>query len=215
MELLNEDRQRELLAQPESRMGYQRVEVFLRDGNSRLGTVFSTEYLLYSEEPADRLKESPNHRKRILMFERNELGVGDQILSLKVRESEAGVSSRVQETSVPRTASSGASEAPEEVARRGEIQTLLSLFQRSPRNSLWRAVARYVCNYCRGCKARQDGARRVKQCTLPNPKPAVHVFTIGPPLKTKLKGGIAQPAYGQPGGGVEVIFCERLAGSKQ
>jgi hypothetical protein len=32
------------------------------------------------------------------------------------------------------------------------------------------------------------------------------VFTIDPPIRTKLKRGVAQAAYGQPGGGVEVIF---------
>jgi len=35
MELLNEDRQRELLEQPESGMGYQTVEITLRNGESR------------------------------------------------------------------------------------------------------------------------------------------------------------------------------------
>jgi len=46
----------------------------------------------------------------------------------------------------------------------------------------------------------------VKRDALPNPKPAVHVFTIDPPVRTKLKCGITQPVYGQSGGGVEVIF---------
>ena len=32
------------------------------------------------------------------------------------------------------------------------------------------------------------------------------VFTIQPKEKTKLKRGIVEPAYGEPGGGVEVIF---------
>jgi hypothetical protein len=52
----------------------------------------------------------------------------------------------------------------------------------------------------------KTGRDAVKRYALPNPAPAVHVFTIAPPVKTKLKRGVAQPAYGQPGGGVEVIF---------
>ena len=52
----------------------------------------------------------------------------------------------------------------------------------------------------------KTGRDAVKRYALPNPAPAVHVFTIAPPVKTKLKCGVAQPAYGQPGGGVEVIF---------
>jgi hypothetical protein len=41
---------------------------------------------------------------------------------------------------------------------------------------------------------------------LPNPAPAVNVFTIKPVTATPIQVGIAQPAYGQPGGGIEVIF---------
>ena len=52
----------------------------------------------------------------------------------------------------------------------------------------------------------KTGRDAVKRYALPNPAPAVHVFTIDPPLRTRLKRGVAQPAYGQPGGGVEVIF---------
>ena len=52
----------------------------------------------------------------------------------------------------------------------------------------------------------KTGRDAVKRYALPNPAPAVYVFTIDPPLRTNLKRGVAQPAYGQPGGGVEVIF---------
>jgi hypothetical protein len=52
----------------------------------------------------------------------------------------------------------------------------------------------------------KTGRDAVKRYALPNPKPAVYVLTIDPPIRTKLKRGVAQPAYGQPGGGVEVIF---------
>ena len=52
----------------------------------------------------------------------------------------------------------------------------------------------------------KTGRDAVKRYALPNPKPAVYVFTIDPPLRTTLKRGVAQPAYGQPGGRVEVIF---------
>ena len=43
MELLNEDRQRELIAQPESGMGYQDVAIELRNGETRYGTAFNAE----------------------------------------------------------------------------------------------------------------------------------------------------------------------------
>ncbi len=52
----------------------------------------------------------------------------------------------------------------------------------------------------------RTGKEAVARYALPNPEPAVNVFTIRPVASTPIQYGIAQPAYGQPGGGVEVIF---------
>ena len=52
----------------------------------------------------------------------------------------------------------------------------------------------------------KTGTDAVHRYALENKAPASNVFTIVPPRKTNLKRGIAQPAYGEPGGGVEVIF---------
>lgn len=52
----------------------------------------------------------------------------------------------------------------------------------------------------------RTGTDAVKRYALENKKPASNVFTINPPEKTSLKRGIVAPAYGEPGGGVEVIF---------
>lgn len=52
----------------------------------------------------------------------------------------------------------------------------------------------------------RTGEQAVQRYALPNPKPAVYVFTIEPQLGTPLRRGIVQPAYGQPGGGVEIYF---------
>jgi hypothetical protein len=130
MELLNEDRQREPLAQPESGMGYQTVEVVLRDGKSRRGTAFNTEYLLYSGEPVDRLQRITEPSRRLLMLEHNELGLGEQIVELKVVPSEATAPSRVRESSEEQTtsSSSGANEAPEEQLKEEEQFKRFSAF---------------------------------------------------------------------------------------
>jgi hypothetical protein len=52
----------------------------------------------------------------------------------------------------------------------------------------------------------KTGTDAVKRYALENKKPASNVFTIKPPEDTSLKRGIVAPAYGEPGGGVEVIF---------
>lgn len=52
----------------------------------------------------------------------------------------------------------------------------------------------------------KTGLDAVARYALPNPVPASNVFTIKPPENIDLKRGTSQPAYNQPGGGVEVIF---------
>jgi hypothetical protein len=210
MELLNEDRQRELRAQPESGMGYQIVEVALRDGKSRRGAAFNTEYLLYAEESPERLERITEPSRRLLMLERKELGFGEQIVELKVVPSEANVPSRVRESSGPQTtlSSSGANEAPEEELNREEQFKRFSAFANDRRVTATGALlpGTYATT-AEDAKQVKTGREAVKRYALPNPTPAVHVFTIDPPVMiTILKRGTAQPAYGQPGGGVEVIF---------
>jgi hypothetical protein len=61
MELLNEDWQRELIAQPELGMGYQDVAIKLRDGETRYGTAFNAEFLLYSENQRRFWRGLANH----------------------------------------------------------------------------------------------------------------------------------------------------------
>ena len=207
MELLNEDRQRELLSQPESGMGYQNVTIMLRDGEERRGIAFNTEYLLYPEEPVSLLQRIAEPSQRLVMLERKELGFGERILSLKVMPSETKLSSRVQESSLPKTTSPGADEAAEEELQQEQEFKRFSAYAKdrrvTPSRGLLPGTYATTAEDARQVKTGRDA---VKRYALPNPKPAVHVFTIDPPIRTKLKRGIAQPAYGQPGGGVEVIF---------
>lgn len=198
MELLNEDRQKELLAQPESGMGYQTVEVVLHNGKILRGTVFNTAYLLYSEEPVERLAKFTEPSERLTMLANEELGLGEEIVELKVVPRETTTLSHVQETSDSQTTSS--SGASEEFKR-------FSAFANDHRVTATHGLV--PGTYATTAKDAQHvntGSDAVQRYALPNPMPAVNVFTINPPTATPLKRGVAQPAYGQPGGGVEVIF---------
>jgi hypothetical protein len=53
---------------------------------------------------------------------------------------------------------------------------------------------------------RADLTDAVRRYALPNPAPASHVFTGSPEPGTDIQRGVAMPLFGQPGGGVEVIF---------
>jgi hypothetical protein len=52
----------------------------------------------------------------------------------------------------------------------------------------------------------KTGKDAVARYALPNPAPASNVFTVRPNKDTDIQRGIVEPAFGQPGGGVEVIF---------
>jgi hypothetical protein len=207
MELLNEDLQRGLIAQPESGMGYQNVAIELRNGETRYGAAFNAEVLLYSGESPHLLEKISEPNQRLLMLERNELGLGEDIRSLKVLQREGDLSTRVRESSSSRQSSSGASEAPVEELREEEKFKRFSAYANDRRVTASGAlVPGTYATTEQDAKHVKTGRDAVKRYALPNPAPAVHVFTIEPPLRTRLRRGVAQPAYGQPGGGVEVIF---------
>ena len=84
MELLNEDWQKELMAQPESGMGYQNLAIELRNGETRHGTAFNAEFLLYSGESPHLLEKISKPSERLRMLEERQLGLGEEILSLRV-----------------------------------------------------------------------------------------------------------------------------------
>ncbi len=207
MELLNEDRQRELIAQPESGMGYQDVAVKLRNGEMRYGTAFNAEFLLYSRESPSLLERISEPGERSLMLEEKQLGPGQEILSLKVLQSEADVSTRIRESSSSTQSSSGASDAPEEELRKKERFKRFSAYANDRRVTASGALlpGTYATTE-KDAKHVNTGRDAVRRYALPNPVPAINVFTIDSRIRTKLKRGMAQPAYGQPGSGVEVIF---------
>ena len=54
----------------------------------------------------------------------------------------------------------------------------------------------------------RTGAEAVVRYALQNKTPAKWRFGIKPPEETKLQRGIVEPAYGETGAGVEVIFVD-------
>ncbi len=54
----------------------------------------------------------------------------------------------------------------------------------------------------------KTGLEAVARYALPNPKPAVYILNVEPLKDTTIQRGVVQPDFGQPGGGVEVLFCD-------
>lgn len=191
-------------------MGYQLVEITLRNGESRRGTAFNGEYLIYSGESVDRLEAITEPPRRLEMLERNELGFGEEIVEIKVLWREVPSDSRVRESDGGngRSRSSGANDAPPEPLIEKEQFKRFSAFANDRRVTARRGLlpGSYTTT-AEDAKHVHSGRDAVRRYALPNPMPAVNVFTVDPPTPGPiLQRGIAQPAYGQPGGGVEVIF---------
>lgn len=64
----------------------------------------------------------------------------------------------------------------------------------------------YTTTYSDGITNVFTGMDAVRRYALPNPMPAVHRFYLKPPDPIAVRRGTAAPAFGQPGGGVEVLF---------
>lgn len=199
MELLNEDLQRELIAQPESGMGYQ----MLRSNYEMAKRVMEQRTTLSSyfirESRLTFWRKLANRRSDCFMLERNELGLGKEILSLRVLRSEADVSTRVRERSSSTQSSSGASEAPAEQLQAEEKFKRFSAYANDRRVTANGGLlpGTYATTE-QDAKHVKTGRDAVKRYALPNPAPAVSVLTIEPPQRTRLRRGVAQPAYGQP-----------------
>ena len=52
----------------------------------------------------------------------------------------------------------------------------------------------------------KTGTDAINRYAMPSDEPAIYVFTVKPTEKTEIRRGTVEPAYGKPGGGVEVIF---------
>lgn len=107
-----------------------------------------------------------------------------------------------------KAANSAAENAPITLTGAGEIFKRFSAYKNDRRvTSRWGLTPGTFATTKDDADANvKTGTDAVSRYALPNSKPATNVFTITPPSDTDLKRGVAQPAYNQPGGGVEVIF---------
>lgn len=194
---------KKLLEQPESGMGYQIVDV---ETSGKLipkeAIVFNAEYLIYFDE---KQFETLSEIRSFDEIEKS-AGVSTEITDLKVK-----TKSKVEKISMLRESPTGysAEVAPVEFTKIGEKFKRFSAFRNdrrmNPDGSL--KLGSYATTE-EDAKNVRTGIDAVRRYALPNPAPAIYVFTINPPEKTRIKKGIAQPAYNQPGGGTEVMFVE-------
>jgi hypothetical protein len=188
-------------------MGFQFVEMTSWDNKNSLGVVYNAELFLFEEEfmlagdlhKFEDLRTSAKDSEDTI----RELRVIPTYLPMPstdlIKESEASFE----------TFPNGAADAPVETMRTIAVFKRFSAYQNDRRITGDRALlpgtygtteedARYV----------KTGKEAVARYALPNPMPAVYIFSIKPAGNTRLQKGIVQPKFGQPGGGVEVLFLE-------
>lgn len=204
MYYLDEAQQRSLIHQPETGMGYQLVELTTMAFRKVVGIAYNAEIVLEKDEPEQRA-----------FFRHLALGTHLKSYGQAVREVRLLTPGSVEyrafmlgETRGAYAAARGpAKDAPVEATKQGEVFKRFSAYENDRRiranGSLEPGTYATTEEDARRVRTGKDAVARY---ALPNPEPAVNVFTIKPAAATAIQYGVAQPAYGQPGGGAEVIF---------
>jgi hypothetical protein len=185
-------------------MGYQVVDVVTNDYRTKRGVVYNAELLALDEE-------AQNNRLILLTKSANDAlraasaSTGRFLKFSIVRDQRTTVLS----LRAAKAATGGASGAAEELTIAGKVFMRFSAFEDDHRVTSEKSLlpGTYATTE-EDSKNVKTGKEAVTRYALPSDEPASYRFTIRPEKETKIQKGIVQPANGQPGGGVEVIFTD-------
>lgn len=195
---LNADHSIKLLSMPESGMGYQCVEGTLLSDEKRKYIAFNAELLILFEE-LEEIKQYASYDELLSKgdFKRSE----DIIETLEIE-------SRLR---FPKSSFSNKSRNPAQLpiqhTRDNEEFKRFSAYKNDRRITPGRSLHQGTyATTVKDISVVPSGLSAVSRYALPNPWPAIYVFTITPPEGTKIQNGTVQPAFNQSGGGVEIFF---------
>ncbi|MDD4778686.1 MAG: hypothetical protein PHV53_10425 [Fermentimonas sp.] len=201
--------QKKLLALPESGMGYQIVDATYSDHRIKETIILNS---TLAEPTEGRIAESIlksmlNENTAYLMRSAVE---SKEIIDVKLKSGKGIFETRAFSEGAKRE-SKGANEAPEEQTKQEEYFIRFSHFEDDKRIDKENksvlpgtyATTLQDANYCIAQKIDP-----IARYALPNTLKIEYKFHIVPEEKTLIKRGVVQPAYGQLGGGVEVIFTK-------
>ena len=213
-----------VLKSPEHGMGYQLVEVvigawvtragpeYVVDGMTfakgeqwRKGVVLNAELLILEDElheglPAGNYKQllaTATTAENVVKEIRVRPFAPNQQATAQLREDWAAYGKKVQR----------AADAPQAKTLADEVFKRFTAFENDRRINANRGLqpGTYATTEA-DAKNVKTGLDAVARYALPNSKPAIYVFTVKPLKDTLIQRGIVQPDFGQPGGGVEVLF---------
>lgn len=193
-----------LIHQPETGMGWQLVDVRLSTGEAALVRVFNAE-LLVSQPLAGHVREAAARDRRAIEAV-VEWKAGTQLHVLT--RSEAMARGFLEKSVSMR--GGPANEAAPEWSDANEEFRRFSAFANDRRvNADGSLVPGTYATPAGDANAHvRTGMDAVRRYALPNPDPAIHRYWLMSAERLRVQRGTAQPAFGQPGGGAEVIFLD-------
>jgi len=200
----------DLARQPETGMGYQIVEArFEKSERKELAIAYNGELLVMASDLIVKIaRESFD-----LTVLRAPSASGEIRALTVVQKSQAfALDARARESIGLKAATAKlglgpANEAAEEKAKEGEVFKRFVAYEKDFRlqaDGSW-SKETYATTE-EDAKNVKSGREAVRRYALPNKAPASYVWTGKPKKDTKIKRGTSQPAFDEPGGGVEVIF---------
>jgi hypothetical protein len=192
-----------LLKSPETGMGYQTVEVTTRSGGTKTGIAYNAELLLFDDEVRGTLDHATY--KNLI---RDAKSSDDEIVDIRViaqptrtlgvKAGELGASQQAKDAPIEQT-------GPNELFKRFSAYVNDRRLQ-ADGSLLPGTYATTAADALLVTTGTQAVARYALPDAQPNPQPASEEFSSGPNANTPIQRGTVAPAFGQPGGGVEVIF---------
>ena len=180
-------------------MGYQRVAATLTNWQTKRGTAYNGELLVFDSDRRLHLKSDFDYELRTAK------SAAGEIRSLQVLPQEP---ISLSTTRVAKAATKApAAQAPIEKTTAGEVFVRFSAFANDYRvqaDGGW-SPGTYATTE-EDAKNVKTGKEAVARYALPNPTPASYRYTGRPHKDTDVQRGAVEAAFDQPGGGVEVIF---------
>jgi hypothetical protein len=198
----------ELLTQPETGMGYQTIDADV-SGRTRRATVYNGDVLLWEDEPRAYLTASVYKD----LAEAVDLLEARMIKSIRVVRREPQM--RMLTSSMGSAAHVIGRPATDGAPRRtlpGDVFMRFTAYANDRRITAKRGLlpGTYATTEA-DSRAVETGEQAVERYALPNPLPAKYRFRIDPTKQTPYKEGTVQPADGNNGGGIEVLFYDGTA----
>jgi len=164
-----------------------------------LGLLGSTIDLARTSVPSE-------NQARVIDLEPRPLSSLKGVITIKAAELR-NFSTRLEEALAGKTGA--AKDAPITITGIGEIFKRFSHFKDDHRVTSGRGLTKGTFTTTAADALNvHTGMDAVHRYALPDKRPANKRFTISPPQRTSLQRGVAQPAYGESGGGIEVIFVD-------